>query len=186
MDNENNANYSPKEAEERRRAQKANEQNANENAWRNNDASTESDWEFPWRSRQRKWEAKMDQKAEEAAKKPPKEPKNVGKTKAVIYSLIITIVLAAVWFFFQVPAINPKYFEFYYMVFFALLVYMCCNLYYLGRFKASKKAATYMVEAQELTKVAWWITVAVIAVILVGALISWQVFRAHAYYNLLG
>ena len=116
--------------------------------------------------------------------RPKKERRPIGTPAArTAINLAVTLLFAAVYYYVALPAINLKTAEFY--TFFVLLavVYCVCAIITSGFQGTGAKGYFKFVKKQ--CKVPFFLTVGLLAVALVGSIISWEVFRAADYRDLL-
>ena len=116
--------------------------------------------------------------------RPKKERRPIGTPAArTAINLAVTLLFAAVYYYVALPAINFKTAEFY--TFFVLLsvVYCVCAVITSGFQGTGAKGYFKFVKKQ--CKVPFFLTVGLLAVALVGSIISWEVFRAADYRDLL-
>ncbi len=116
--------------------------------------------------------------------KPKKERKAIGgKAMCIAVNLGVTLLVAAVYFYVTLPAINLKAEEFYGFVFLLCVVYCACAALTAGfRGEGGKDYFTFF-KAQ--CKLPLLLVAALAVTALVGALSSWVVLRADAYQKLL-
>ena len=128
-------------------------------------------------------------------KKEKKTRKPMGRAGSLLVSLVVTAVVGFVYFYVSLPAINPQSGDFY--SFLALL----CIVYTISVFVLSAKPldnGEYSVVRTPREKIKDWfqfvkksclpvliLFVAVVAVAIVGQIISMPIFRASAYRELL-
>ncbi len=109
-----------------------------------------------------------------------------GKFTRVIVNIAITIIFAALYFYFSLPAINLHNQDFY--SFFGILcaVYIICSLITSGFDIGAKNGAKeYFKYVKQHCKVSVIIILILVAVTVIGAISSWPVLRANSYKNLL-
>lgn len=116
--------------------------------------------------------------------KAKKEHKAVGsKTGRVLINLAVTIVFGLIYYYFALPALNLKAQEFYTFIFLLCLIYCVCAVITSGFTGDGAKGYFKFVKKQ--CKIPFWIVLALLAVVIVGAITSWVVFRAGSYSTLL-
>lgn len=117
-------------------------------------------------------------------KKPRKPRKAIGNafTRTLI-NLLVTLVFAAVYFYAELPAINPHAEDFYVFVFLCCAVYCVCAVFTSGFQGDGAKGYVHFVRKQCI--VPFLVFIVLIAAIAIGALSSWVVLRAGSYSELL-
>ena len=116
--------------------------------------------------------------------RPKKERKPIGTPAArTAINLAVTLLFAAVYYYVALPAINLKTAEFY--TFFVLLAVVYCVCAVITSGFQGTGAKGYFKFVKKQCKVAFFLTVGLLAVALVGSIISWEVFRAADYRDLL-
>lgn len=106
----------------------------------------------------------------------------------ILISLLITLVVGAIWFYISLPAINLRNPSFYTFVLILLLVYVLVFMMALGADAGAKKnihLKDYLTFAKKQCKVAVVIALVMAAIFVVGQILSFPVFRAGAYQKLL-
>ena len=104
--------------------------------------------------------------------------------KRLIVNILITLVFAAVYFYFDLPALNIHDLGFYRFLLTCLVVYLFLNLIASGTsLREDPKGAFHYL--RKSCKIPLLLAAVVLAVVIVGALISAPVFRAESYANLL-
>ncbi len=110
----------------------------------------------------------------------------------ILISLLITLVIGFVWFYVSLPALNFHNTSFYSFVLVLLLVYILVFMIALGVERNDNKEYTsggrlreYFSFAKQQCKVVLLIVVALLAVLVVGQILSAPLLRASAYHNLL-
>ncbi len=116
--------------------------------------------------------------------RPKKERKPIGTPAArTAINLAVTLLFAAVYYYVVLPAINFKTAEFYTFIVLLAVVYCVCAVITSGFQGTGAKGYFKFVKKQ--CKVPFFLTVGLLAVALVGSIISWEVFRAADYRDLL-
>ena len=116
--------------------------------------------------------------------RPKKERKPIGTPAArTAINLAVTLLFAAVYYYVALPAINLKTAEFY--TFFVLLAVVYCVCAVITSGFQGTGAKGYFKFVKKQCKVPFFLTVGLLAVALVGSIISWEVFRAADYRDLL-
>ena len=116
--------------------------------------------------------------------RPKKERKPIGTPAArTAINLAVTLLFAAVYYYVVLPAINLKTAEFY--TFFVLLAVVYCVCAVITSGFQGTGAKGYFKFVKKQCKVPFFLTVGLLAVALVGSIISWEVFRAADYRDLL-
>lgn len=113
----------------------------------------------------------------------PEESKSV---RSVVFSLLITLVFGAAYFYLVLPALNPRSPQFWCFVILLLAVYIVCTLIGTGvRISRRDSPAKLFVLMKKRCRIPFWLTAAVVAFCLAAALVGSAVFRADSYYHLL-
>ena len=116
--------------------------------------------------------------------RPKKERKPIGTPAArTAINLAVTLLFAAVYYYVALPAINFKTAEFY--TFFVLLAVVYCVCAVITSGFQGTGAKGYFKFVKKQCKVPFFLAVGLLAVALVGSIISWEVFRAADYRDLL-
>ena len=116
--------------------------------------------------------------------RPKKERKPIGTPAArTAINLAVTLLFAAVYYYVALPAINFKTAEFY--TFFVLLAVVYCVCAVITSGFQGTGAKGYFKFVKKQCRVPFFLTVGLLAVALVGSIISWEVFRAADYRDLL-
>ena len=116
--------------------------------------------------------------------RPKKERKPIGTPAArTAINLAVTLLFAAVYYYVALPAINLKTAEFY--TFFVLLAVVYCVCAVITSGFQGTGAKGYFKFVKKQCRVPFFLTVGLLAVALVGSIISWEVFRAADYRDLL-
>lgn len=118
------------------------------------------------------------------ANRPKKERKPIGSPAArTVINLVVTLLFAGVYYYVALPPMNFKSGEFY--TFFVLLavVYCVCAMITSGFQGTGAKGYFSFVKKQ--CKIPFFLTVGLLTVAIVGAIISWELFRAADYRELL-
>ena len=116
--------------------------------------------------------------------RPKKERRPIGTPAArTAVNLAVTLLFAAVYYYVALPAINLKTAEFY--TFFVLLAVVYCVCAVITSGFQGTGAKGYFKFVKKQCKVPFFLTVGLLAVALVGSIISWEVFRAADYRDLL-
>ncbi|MDD6483719.1 MAG: CvpA family protein [Clostridiales bacterium] len=108
------------------------------------------------------------------------------KNKAIktLICLGVTLLFGGVSFYLTLPALNIHSMDFYSFLLSLAVVYIVCSLVVSG-FRSPGGFKGYLTFIKNQCRVMGILALAVIAVIAVGRLLSWQVIRAGAYKNLL-
>ncbi len=126
---------------------------------------------------------------EKKAKKVKAEPVSKGKrtvtVKGVLISLLVTLVFGGAYFYLALPPLNPQSGEFWLFLVLLLVVYMACSLITTGVRVQRGDVSELPRALKSSCKVPLMLTGAILAVCLVGGLISAPIFNAQGYYNLL-
>ena len=117
-------------------------------------------------------------------KKARKPRKAVGSPAGrIAINLIVTLVFALGYFYFELPALNFHAEELYVFLFLICAVYCVCAVFTSGFQGDGAKGYFHFVKKQ--CTIPFFAVAALIAVILVGAVSSWVVIRAGSYAKLL-
>lgn len=105
----------------------------------------------------------------------------------MLISLLITLVIGGVWFYVSLPAINLHNTSFYSFVFVLLLVYILVFMIVLGADTGKQEIhlREYLSFAKSQCKIVVIAIVALIALFIVGQILSAPLFRAGSYHDLL-
>lgn len=105
----------------------------------------------------------------------------------MLISLLVTLVIGAVWFYVSLPAINLHYTGFYSFIFVLLLVYILVFMIVLGvdTGKQDINLKQYLSFAKNQCKAVVIVIVALIVVFVAGQLLSSPIIRASSYHELL-
>ena len=118
------------------------------------------------------------------APKPRKSRRAVGNAfTRTLLNIAVTLVFGAVYFYLELPALNPHAEEFYVFVFLLCAVYCVCAVFTSGFQGEGVKGYFGFVKKQ--CTVPFLVFLALIAAVAVGSLTSWVVLRAGAYSRLL-
>lgn len=116
--------------------------------------------------------------------KPRKPRKAIGNAfTRTLLNIAVTLVFGAVYFYLELPALNPHAEEFYVFVFLLCAVYCVCAVFTSGFQGEGVKGYFGFVKKQ--CTVPFLAFIALIAAIAIGSLTSWVVLRAGAYSKLL-
>ena len=112
----------------------------------------------------------------------PRKPIGTPLTRTLI-NLAVTAVVGLVYFYVELPALNPHAEEFYVFVFLLCAVYCGCAVLTSGFQGTGAKGYLGFVKKQ--CTIPFLVLVALIAAIIIGGLTSWVVIRAGSYSKLL-
>lgn len=116
--------------------------------------------------------------------RPRKPRKAIGNAfTRTLLNIAVTLVFGAVYFYLELPALNPHAEEFYVFIFLLCAVYCVCAVLTSGFQGEGVKGYFGFVKKQ--CAVPFLAVLALIAAIAVGSLTSWVVLRAGAYSKLL-
>ena len=117
----------------------------------------------------------------------PETSKSKSTMSRMAASLIITLIIAAVWFYVSLPAINLHNTGFYSYVLVLLLVYILVFMIALGVDTGTQgmRLQTYLSFAKSQCKAVVVIVLALAAIFVAGQIISAPIFRAGSYRDLL-
>ena len=114
----------------------------------------------------------------------PRKP--MGKAARILISLAVTLVFGLVYFYLSLPALNLQDGNFYTFAFVLCLVFVVASLFTSGfRMAPGSGIREYIRFVKTQCLPAGVLMVLLIAVGLIGALISMPIFRAAAYRDLL-
>jgi len=117
-------------------------------------------------------------------RKPRKARKPIGNAYTrVLINLAVTLVFGLVYFYLELPALNFHAEEFYIFVFLLCAVY-CISAVVTAGFQAETVKGYFGFVKKQCT-VPFFTVLLLIAVVAVGAVLSWVVFRAQSYSELL-
>ena len=119
---------------------------------------------------------------------PPKKPRKVRKPirspfARILINLLVTLVIGGAYFYVVLPPLNPQATEFYFFLTLLLIVYCVCALITSG-FQA-QTGKDYFSFVRRSCKIPFFLVLAILAVCLIGGILSWQVLRASSYQKLL-
>ena len=115
------------------------------------------------------------------------ENKSHSTLSRMVISLVVTLVIAAVWFYVSLPAINLHNTGFYSYVLVLLLVYILVFMIALGVDTGTQgiRLQTYLSFAKSQCKAVVVIVLALAAIFVVGQILSAPILRAGSYRDLL-
>lgn len=114
-----------------------------------------------------------------------KKQRSNSKMRGTVLSLIVTLVFGAVYFYVALPPINVQSGDFWIFLILLLAVYMVCSLVAAGS-RISRSNVTELPQLlKSKCKIPLVLLAVLIAICLIGALISAPMFHAKGYYNLL-
>ena len=112
----------------------------------------------------------------------PRKPIGTPLTRTLI-NLAVTAVVGLVYFYVELPALNPHAEEFYVFVFLLCAVYCGCAVLTSGFQGTGAKGYLGFVKKQ--CTVPFFVVIALICAVAVGSIASWVVLRAGSYSRLL-
>ena len=112
----------------------------------------------------------------------PRKPIGTPFTRTLI-NLAVTVLVGLVYFYVELPALNPHAEDFYFFVFLLCAVYCVCAVLTSG-FQGTG-ARGYFGFVKKQCTIPLFVVIALIAAIAVGSIASWVVLRAGAYSKLL-
>ena len=112
----------------------------------------------------------------------PRKPIGTPLTRTLI-NIAVTALVGLVYFYVELPALNPHAEEFYFFVFLLCAVYCGCAVLTSG-FQGTG-ARGYFGFVKKQCTVPFFVIIAMIAAIAIGSIASWVVLRAGAYSKLL-
>ena len=112
----------------------------------------------------------------------PRKPIGTPVTRTLI-NIAVTALVGLVYFYVELPALNPHAEEFYFFVFLLCAVYCGCAVLTSG-FQGTG-ARGYLGFVKKQCTIPFFVVIAMIAAIAIGSLTSWVVLRAGAYSKLL-
>ena len=120
--------------------------------------------------------------SQRARQKKPRKPVG-GPVTRVLISLVVTAAVGFLYFYLELPALNPQAPDFYAFILLLCLVYCGCAVFTSGF--QGQGAKHYFQFLKKQCAVPVFLALALVAVALVGAVTGWVVFRADAYASLL-
>ena len=114
--------------------------------------------------------------------KKPRKPIG-GPVTRVLINVIVTLVVGFLYFYFELPALNPQAPDFYAFVLLLCVVYCVCAVFTSGF--QGQGAKHYFKFVKKQCAIPAILAVALIVVALVGTLVGSVIFRASAYASLL-
>lgn len=107
--------------------------------------------------------------------------------RRIVISVLITLVLAALYYYYSLPALNLHSTTFYSFVLIVMLVYILVSMIVLGSDAGSTNISLrdYIAFAKAQCKLALIVLGVLAAIFILGQVISLPVFRANAYHSLL-
>ena len=119
-----------------------------------------------------------------ANRKPKKARKPIGSpvTRTII-NIVVTLLFAGIYYYVALPAMNLKTGEFYTFIVLLAVVYCVCAVITSGFQGTGAKGYFGFVKKQ--CKAPFFVAIAFLAVAIVGSIISWELFRAADYRELL-
>ncbi len=122
---------------------------------------------------------------------PPRKPGKPKKARKpirspfarVLINLLVTLVVGGVYFYVVLPPLNPQAPEFYSFLALLLILY-CISALITSGFQA-QTGKDYFAFVRRSCKIPFFLILAILAVCLVGGILSWQVLRAASYQRLL-
>ena len=115
--------------------------------------------------------------------RPIRKPIGTPVTRIVV-NLLVTLVVGLVWFYLDLPAINPHSGDFYFFAFLLCAVY-CASAVFTSGFQGDGGASGYVRFVARQCRVPFLTVILLLAVIAGGSLSSWVVLRAASYSALL-
>ncbi len=122
------------------------------------------------------------QKAKVVRPRKPRKAIGTPFTRTLI-NIVVTLIFAAVYFYVTLPALNLQSIELYVFVLLSCAVYMVCAMLTSGFQGEGGKGYFAFLKKQAL--IPFVLAVLVVATVLVGSLLGWEVIRADAYRDLL-
>lgn len=114
----------------------------------------------------------------------PKKPRKIYSYKtSVLYAFLITLVFAFLYFFFKLPAINFKNPGFYLYIILCCAVFSFTTLFFQGF--SSTNFKDYVTEVKKRLSIPFYIVVICIAVVVIGSVVGFKLFRAKDWANLI-
>ena len=117
--------------------------------------------------------------------KPKKAKRPISKVEQVSISLLITLIIGALFFYFFLPAINLKSGDFYTFAILLCIVFAFVSLLVSGTNLRNEDPRSLIKLLKSRCLPAVILVIALVAVALVGYLVSAPVFRARSYRDLL-
>ena len=116
-------------------------------------------------------------------KKPRKPRKTLSRGKSLLIALAVTLVFGFLYFYFRLPAINIHSGDLYVFIILLCAVFGACTLLLSGA--QASGAREWVTTARKRAAVPFYIVCLCLAVVVVGTVIGWKVFRARDYASLL-
>lgn len=113
----------------------------------------------------------------------PRKP--MGKGARTALNVLVTAVIAAIYYYFVLPPINLHSEDFYVFLAFVSIVFVLCAMLLSGKGVAHKDFREYVSFVKSQCAPVGVFLVLIVAVVLVGQLVSAPLFRAAAYRDLL-
>ena len=114
-------------------------------------------------------------------KKAAKAPKGTPFTR-VLWSLAVTLIFGAIYFYLELPALNIHNEGLYWFIFLLVAVFTVVMIIQQG---VRGDIREYAGHIKKNLKIPVYITVALVIIVVVGSIAGWVVFRAPAYSSLL-
>ncbi len=115
------------------------------------------------------------------------DPHSKRSPRRIVISLFITLVLAALYYYYSLPALNLHSTSFYSFILIVVLVYILVSMIVLGSDAGETNISLrdYIAFAKGQCKIALIILGVLAALFVIGQVISLPIFRASAYHSLL-
>jgi len=118
-------------------------------------------------------------------RKPRKPRRAMGSAfSRTVTNLLVTLVFGLVYFYLELPALNPHAEEFYVFAFLLCAVYCVCAVFTSG-FQTDGGVKGYFHFVRKQCTIPFLAVIALVAALALGALSSWVVLRAGSYSKLL-
>ena len=101
----------------------------------------------------------------------------------IFISLLVTLVLGGVYFYFKLPALNIHSGDFYWFLIFLCVIFTVCMMV-LDGFRAVTPGE-YILYCRKRLAIPFWTVAVIIAIVAVGSIWGWALFRAPDYSRLL-
>lgn len=112
----------------------------------------------------------------------PKAPKGTAASRLII-SLLISVIFAGVYYYFELPALNIHNGGFYWFIILICLVFSACMIFLRG-FRADTPME-YISYSRKKLPIPFWLIAVVLVVISIGTITGWVLLRAYDYSDLL-
>ena len=109
--------------------------------------------------------------------------KTMSLPARVFVSLLVTLILGALYFYVELPAVNPRAMEFYVFIFVLCVIYTATRIF-LGHISAGGPIG-YLAYVKDTMKLPLIVVAVLAGVIVIGNVVAFPLFRASSYAGLL-